>query len=271
MAGDPEHLSAVKFDQDHAILSHLWCIKSVLKSMNCHPKQRSYEDLYGSAALGLVRAGRQFQVGKGDFRFYAMAAIKNSVINAMNAMNFTVSPPGANIYKWFTATRHWLQEFRYRNHRSPSYDEFLDFTDDWPQECEYYKPMIYTRLFHSWETMNFDELSLTIRRDPGAAVPLLESGLVVDPQIGVQESEYLDIVLSAASRRPQYLEVLEMKHGVGRRSGQPELTFEQIGDLLGVSRQRAHNVYSKAVKYLRKVLAPKISADFQDYNYCEGD
>jgi len=90
------------------------------------------------------------------------------------------------------------------------------------------------------------------RRERGAAVPLsaAQPEAAQEPDTGWEQKALAAATRQAVCQLPARLQfVLEARYGW---HGQPPATFGQIGERLGVSRQRAHQLHQEALLRLRQ-------------------
>jgi len=230
-SGDPECL-------DKLVRSNLRFVVSVAKKYQNQGVLLS--DLINEGNLGLIRAAHKFDETKGiKFISYAVWWIRQAILQALAEQSRIVRVPlnrAGALHRIGKRSSALLQELG----REPTVEEIADGLDLSEDEVA------------STLSIAQSHLSLDAPLSPGEDNRLLDylpDQFAVDPEDGAFEhalKETVDQALSTLKEREA--KILRLYFGL---DDQEPMTLEEIGDLLGITRERVRQIKEKALTRLR--------------------
>jgi RNA polymerase primary sigma factor len=201
----------------------------------------SLSDLIQEGNVGLVTAARKFDPDQGvKFISYAVWWIRQAILSALANQGRSVRVPlnrASDLAKIFRERERLKQELR----RDPSPVELSEATGLSPEIVE------------SLQTLNAAEIRLDAPIGDSDDSQLMDR-FIADEAI-VTEDEVEERLLSERVERalgtlqPRDAKVLKLYFGL---EGGREHTLEEIGDILGVTRERIRQLRDRALKRLRE-------------------
>jgi RNA polymerase primary sigma factor len=201
----------------------------------------SLSDLIQEGNVGLVTAARKFDPDQGvKFISYAVWWIRQAILSALANQGRSVRVPlnrASDLAKIFRERERLKQELR----RDPTPQELSEATGLSPEIVE------------SLQTLNAAEIRLDAPIGDSDDSQLMDR-FIADEAIMTEEeveerllSERIDRALDTL--QPRDAKVLKLYFGL---EGGREHTLEEIGDILGVTRERIRQLRDRALKRLRE-------------------
>ena len=213
-----------------------------------------FEDLQQAGMLGLIKAAEKFDLKLGtEFSTYAVWWIKQSITREIQDNGFTIRIPVhrmEKIYKVVRLDSQFAYEKEY-NKRVRLISRSSGMPLDLVEDC--------LTLFHQF--VRTTSLDLPIGEDKenslGEFIPH-EKGMSVE-DIAIQNAlrERISEALQTLTVREQ--QVLKLRFGLD--DGE-ERTLEEVGQIMGVTRERIRQIEAKALRKLKKSPRSKNLEDF---------
>jgi RNA polymerase primary sigma factor len=201
----------------------------------------SLTDLIQEGNVGLVTAARKFDPDQGvKFISYAVWWIRQAILASLANQGRAVRVPlnrASDLARIFREKERLKQELR----REPSAEELSEATDLTPE------------LVESLQTLNAAEIRLDAPIGDSEDSQLVERFITeeaAEPEIEV-EGRLLSESISDAleTLEPRDAKVLRLYFGL---EGEREHTLEEIGNMLGVTRERIRQLRDRALRRLRE-------------------
>ena len=203
-----------------------------------------FEDLLNEGNLGLIEAARRFDPDRGlRFITYAVWWIRRSILQALTEARLVRVPK----YKTreLLAYRRRAQELGLRLERKPTREEMCCATGRSREEVE------------EFDALTSREISLDAP-SPITEAPLTDSlagatGRTVETQVQQKQlGEVLGWAMGLLSERER--KVLHLRYGF---RGTDDLTLEEVGRRLNLTKERVRQIETRARKRLRNILASR--------------
>lgn len=198
-------------------------------------------DLIQEGNVGLVTAARKFDPDQGvKFISYAVWWIRQAILSALANQGRAVRVPlnrASDLARIFRERERLKQELR----REPTAEELAAAAKLTPETVE------------SLQTLNAAEIRLDAPIGDSDDSQLVERFILeeaAEPELAVEErllAEHIERALETLS--PRDARVLRLYFGL---EGGREHTLEEIGNLLGVTRERVRQLRDRALKRLRE-------------------
>ena len=196
-------------------------------------------DLISEGNIGLIKAAEKFDETRG-FKFisYAVWWIRQTILQALAEQSRIVRLP-LNQVSAVSRMKKVIQQFEQENERKPSAQELSELTD-------VAEDKIYDALRSDGRHVSVDapfqegedNSLLDVMTNPD--MPSTDNRMM-DESLTLE----IDRVLSSLKDREEA--VIRMSFGIGER----EMTLDEIGDKLGLTRERVRQIKEKAIKQLR--------------------
>ena len=234
---------------DKLVRSNLRFVVSVAKKYQ--NQGVSLSDLINEGNLGLIRAAHKFDETKGiKFISYAVWWIRQAILQALAEQSRIVRVPlnrAGTLHRIGKRANTLLQELG----REATHAEIADGMDISPDEVA--------------KTMSISQthLSLDAPMTPGEDNKLLDylaDEVSLPPDEQTYEKALTDAVEeSLASLKDREAKILRLYFGL---DGSEPMTLEQIGALLGITRERVRQIKEKALSRLRHVSRARALESF---------
>jgi RNA polymerase primary sigma factor len=241
-AGDPEAMQEM-------IKRNLRFVISVAKKYQ--NRGLGLSDLIGEGNLGLLTAARKFDPDQGvKFISYAVWWIRQSILAALARHGRTVRVPLNRTADLSRITR-TAETLRQDLRREPTPEEIADSTG------------LSVDVVRSLAALNNTEVRLDAPLDPEGERSLIERFIAEeqgDPEEQAMDrflTEQVDVALRSLA--PRDAKVLRLYFGL---DGGREHTLEEIGGMLGVTRERVRQLRDRALKRLREGEIGRALASF---------
>lgn len=240
LAAKKELEGALEYYRNRMITSNLRLVVSIAKKYQ--HRGLSLLDLIDEGNIGLIEAVERFDyTRKCKFSTYGTWWIQQAVIKAIADKGRTIRIPihVLNIIrKTFSVAKHLTQE----NGREPSYDEIAEYMDTTSEHVE-------NIMKYSGETASLDvtvdDENVTTLSDLVFSEDYEEP---FDSMFYLNLQDILDRSMDELSERER--KIITLRFGL---SGYSPLTLEEIGKILGITRERVRQIQNKAIVRMRDI------------------
>lgn len=213
----------------------------------------SLNDLINEGNIGLVKAAHKFDETRG-FKFisYAVWWIRQSIMQALSENSRIVKLP-VSLSGTISKIRKVSSGLEQKYEREPTDDELAEVLEMTTKE-------INGALSSVSKQVSFDA-PMGGDGDNGSLLDVIENenSPKVDANLSDKESLKVEIerTLNSLSYREQ--EVIKMTFGIG---GKEQMTLQEIGEYLGLTRERVRQIKEKGIRKLRYTSRSKLLAQF---------
>ncbi|WP_028950720.1 sigma-70 family RNA polymerase sigma factor [Sulfurihydrogenibium subterraneum] len=210
------------------------------------------QDLISAGNIGLIEAAKRFDPSKGvRFISYAIWWIKQSIINTISHEGDIIKKPSKvqNLYQKISNAYFYLKDSL---NREPSVEEIHSFLLREGIEIE--KDTIESYLFFNQYFVSLDEPIISSDEDIYLSDTISKSGTEEIEKKLVDEDilKSIDDLLETLSPRERQIVI----HRFGLYGKEPK-TLKEVGDIVGISRERVRQIEIRLLKKLRKLATKK--------------
>ena len=207
-------------------------------------------DLINQGNIGLLEAAKRYDPSKGTkFITYAVWWIKQAILQALNEQSSTVKLPvkhTAHLYKINSATEKLTKELG----RAPSTQELSEATNISPEDIE-------EVLMASKSSLSLDNY-VGNDEDKTFLESLEDEDSNVENAIIAKTLKYaIDEIITSLD--PREAEIIIKRYGF---NGEQPQTLEELGESMGVTRERIRQLENRALDKLRKKALKKRLNDY---------
>ena len=216
--------------EDGLITDYLPLVRHVVAKVAANlPQHADREDLISAGTIGLVKAARTYDPGKGaEFKTYAYIRVRGAVIDELRRRSFV--PPGMQTQ--INAVRGAYQEFAAAHGRSPSDEELADIMHISVPQLYRVMEEARNRHFLSIHGLSDDEPAL------GSFLPA-DPAMAPDAQAEKRElSEQLAAAIEKLSEKERIVILLYYER---------DLTMKEAAQVLKVTESRVSQLHASAL------------------------
>ncbi|MGB9766573.1 MAG: sigma-70 family RNA polymerase sigma factor [Sulfurihydrogenibium sp.] len=211
-----------------------------------------FQDLISAGNIGLIEAAKRFDSSKGvRFISYAIWWIKQSILNTINIEGEIIKKPSKvqNISQKINNAYYYLKDSL---QREPSIEEVQNFLKREGIEVE--KDIVEYHIFFKQYFLSLDTPILTNDEDIVLSDTISNAG-TEDLERELNQEDLLkciDELLETLSPRERMIII----HRFGLYGEEPK-TLKEVGDLVGISRERVRQIEKRLIKKLRNIAVKK--------------
>ncbi len=202
----------------------------------------SLGDLINEGNIGLIKAAQRFDETKG-FKFisYAVWWIRQSILQSVNVKARKIRLP-LNLKGISSKVREKRIEFLQKEEREPSIEELAEATG--------LEEKVVKKSLETYKMCSSLDAPLTADGD-ASLTTVLEDHSIEKPdfELSVRESQREEVQELLRSLSPRQATVISMYYGIGRKHPS---SLSDIGEYIGVSRERVRQIKDKGVRKLRR-------------------
>lgn len=230
--------------------ANLRFVVSVAKQYQNHGL--SLSDLINEGNVGLMKAAKRFDETKG-FKFisYAVWWIRQSILASIVEYSRLVRLPINKVNMYSKANEAYL-DFIQKYEREPTLEELGEILEMKPKD-------VGTVLSGAGRHLSTDA---PMGEEDSSLTMIDKLSLVVgeSPDLNLmQESLKIEVEYGLKSLSPREAQVLSLYYGFGERNS---LTLEEIGEELGLTRERVRQIRDRAIRRLKKTMDKSLMKSF---------
>ena len=208
-------------------------------------------DLIQEGNLGLMKAVDKFEYRRGyKFSTYATWWVRQSVTRAVADFGNTIRIP-VHMTESYNKIRRQKQQFLQQNGRQPTEQELAELAD-----LPLAKVQLLTQAMRGVESID-----APIGDDEDATkLDFVRGDEHDDPSRAFQDRSMVDCIKKSLDElAPREAQVLRLRYGIGTNK---DHTLEEVGQALGLTRERVRQIESAAI---RKLRSPDFQERLRDY------
>jgi RNA polymerase primary sigma factor len=211
-----------------------------------------FSDLISAGNLGLIEAAKKFDTSKGvRFISYAVWWIRQSIINTIQHESGIIKKPN-RMYAYASKINNTYSYLKDTLNREPSMDEIISFLKT--QGIKVEKEMV-----EDYFLFKSAFLSLDTPIEGADSDLVLEDTISVYNTLDIEKDineEDLKRVIEALldTLSPRERKILIHRFGL---SGKEPKTLDEVGEIVGLSRERVRQIENRILKKLRKIAKIK--------------